>query len=1218
MGWCIQSGTGSAAALAGVLLSVLLLLLLLSGSAALATEADSAVCDALLQTKAQNRIPNRYFVHADLGHEVQQGLATIFADDPDYQAQLKQGDESKRGSLDDDRIGPVTRSWLRRLCVDYPDYGTADKIPEAVMRSALHYAEISHRHPDWKTTLTGPAFAAWIETAADADQTKLRQLRRSGAAPVVTGLLDEFAGTRPESSGPMRTAVDTRCERLLETGLQTRDPGLSLSSTSIGKKIQQGLQAVFAGNPEYDSVRSGTDLLFDGRVGQRTRKWMVRFCQDFPAAGPPDNFPDNVVNSLIHYAEIAEVHPDWREIVTHPDFNQWIVLPLPKEERGKRQLRLSGSAPVVNRLIAQFLDGEVPVDDGDDPSDECIEAAPLGASVYYRLSEQDLQRLQDREAFVAQVAKLVGKKFDTEEQLGDAIGPTAERLQDRCVKQQFLKALQRGNRNPASEYRLTGESLDRIINQLTLPDQTGQEGDIRFAANLISALEQLQDKGFPSKRSLAQFIRFKAKLALAGDAASPAEGESTPPAVKGEGAAPPVEESDAPDPAARSEAKPDEEQPEGGESEAQKAEEKRPEQTRFKGFVFEGEKLDRERRKQEQPVKEAQVEEKPKQEVAATAPIVSTAAPPQERAKAKVDIDALVKQVVALAERRLWSFEITGEALDALKEDKLFVPFPESDLAAIGRLLDVAYVNAELYATAVRSLLGSGAGSEERVTAIVRQARKLGDTGARLAVTATEGCQCSRRWDMVGRNHFTVYGFYPSWLSASGTETMAAGVGEALTPQTGKASSAQEHGVPLDFGTYSRIGYFALELDEEGKILDRKQWSAERGAKKFIRLAHKYLSKVDLVIEARHWQNWDQKAQRQAVAEIWGLLDPGSQDARGGLIPDGVTIYFPGFVQSAPEKHQRIVELLTQLYGKIEPAGEGQHNTLFGYLGKRLSGREVSPSLNILIGADTLDLNPLEPEKRLLGNLKFLGDLKEILVGDRQIVDLVLVLLGQPVVDVKKKLRLTVENEFQGEERIDVLRRIVPVIPPNGHKEHDGPAISAKWGSSDDPYRQLHHDLFYFRDNFRGVAFWPAVPATADAQGTLQMELLNERLIRVFSQSGEQGEGGWISELLGQDPCVFVCPNRWYLKVLFFVLLGGLVLFAVLTFWSCRLRTLVVNNLLPVLVFVALLILMFVAFITCVPTWQDLQSTILGALLVILIGSWVFYYIRKVKQGPLP
>jgi len=1193
-----RSGSGSVQPLARVLLGSLLFPLLLFGSGASAAETDSGYCNALQQAGKQNRIPNRYFAESDLGRKVQAGLATIFADDPAYQAQSKE-----KASLHDDRIGPVTRGWLKRFCVDYPVYGTADKVPRAVMESALHYAEIAQRHPDWRTTITAPEFEAWIhDISGESDN---RQIRRSGAAPVVIGLLDEFAGSLPETTETTQAVADESCELLLGIGLQTNDPRLSLKSRSIGKKVQQGLQAVFAGNPEYDSERDQTDLLFDGKVGVQTRKWMAHFCREFPVAGSTESFPDNVVSSLLHYAEISGVHPDWREILKDQGFNQWIVQPALKGEPGNRQLRLSGSAPIINELITQYLRWEESAGEVDTPITECPEETAGGAAVYYQLSEQDWQQLQEREEFLGQVEKLVGKKFDTLEDLGTAIGPTADRLGNKCVRNKFVEAIQGGVHNPTTEYRLTSESLDRIIDQLTLPGKTDKEGDIRFSANVISALEQLQDKGFPSKSSLAQFVRFKAKLALAGESASPPGVGSTSPAAEiqsnptGEDANPPTLPG-----AAKIE-----DEPEGDKSEGDKAE-----RVKFKGFKFEGDRAE-----ENKPEGDRSEGDKPEEDGGTAAPVASSAAPPAfESGENSVKIDTLVRQVVAAAERKAWSYEITDEAVNALKGERGFIPFPESDLVKLKTLLEVAYVSTELYATAVHSALGSVPDIEEKVPAIVDQARKMGDEGARLAVRATDYCQCSRRWDSVGRNHFTVYGFYPSWLSAPDSKKMVQGAGDGPPAQAGEESQEQERGTPLDFGIFSRLGYFALELNEDGKILDRKHWSEARGAGRFIRMAHKYLTKVDLVIEARYWQSWGQKDQAQAVAEIWDLLDPNSRELPTGVVPDGVTIYFPGFVHSVPQKNQKIVDFLMQLHGKIRLAEGDQHNSLVGYLGEQLSGRDNRLYLNILIGADSLDLYHLEPDKRLLGNLKFLGDLKDVLVGDEQIVDLVLVLLGQPVFDVKKKLRLTVENEFQGEERINVLRRIVPVIPPNGHKEQDLQAIDSKWGSADDPYRQLHHDLLYFRDNFRGVAFWPALPATNGEQDLVQMSEVNERLIGVFSQSGEQGEGGWIGELLGQDPCVFVCPNRWYLKVLFFVLLGGLMLFAVLAYWSCRFRTLLRKNVLLVLTLVAMLILMFVAFITCVPTWQDQQETILMSLLVLIIGFSLFYYIRKVKQGPLP
>ncbi len=1164
-----------------VLLGSMLFSFLLFGGGASAAGTGSVNCDVLQQTGKQSRIPSRYFAESDLGRKVQAGLAAIFTDDPSYQAQSKE-----KALLHDNRIGPVTRGWLKRLCIDYPVYGTADLVPGAVMESALHYAEIAQRHPDWQKTITTPEFEAWVQDSSGEVDT--RQLRRSGAAPVVIGLLDEFAGIRSETAATTHAVADESCELLLGSGLQTHDPRLSLKSRRIGKKVQQGLQAVFVGDPTYDSERGQTDLLFDGRVGGQTRRWMVRFCRDFQLAGSAESFPDNVVSSLLHYAEIAAVHPDWRAVVREEEFSQWIVQPVLKDdESGNRQLRLSGSAPIINELIAQYPRGEAPAADLGTSSAECPEEIADESAVYYQLSELDGQRLQERGEFLGQVEKLVGKKFDALEDLDIAIGPTADRLSDKCMRRKFLKAIKGGVNNPTTEYRLTSESIDRLIAQLTSPGQTGKEGDIRFVANVISALEQLQDKGFPSKRRLAQLIRFKAQLALAGTTASPTDVESSPPAAETQD----EQAAEETNPSGPAEAAGIEDEPEGD----------KPEGSRLKGFSFEG--------------------EKPEADGGTATTVASDAAPATlESGEKSAKIDNLVRSVVAAAEPKAWPYEITDETVNALKGERTFIPLPESDLDKLKALQGVAYASAELYGTAVTSVLGSGPDIQERVQAIVDQARKMGEADAQLVVRATDYCQCSRRWDSVGRNHFSVYGFYPSWLSAAGTEKRVQGASDGFPSQNGEALPEQEQarGLSLDFGIFTRLGYFALELNKDGKILDRKHWSEARGARRFIRMAHKYLTKVDLVIEARYWQSWGQTEQAQAVAEILSLLEPDSREFKRGLIADGITVYFPGFEGSRPQQHKRIVDFLTQLHGKIRLVEEDQRNSLSGYLDKQLSDWDNRLSLNILVSAANLDLYPMEPDTKSSGNPKFLGDLKDVLVGDEQIVDLVLVLLGQPVVDVRKKLRLTLENEFQGEDHINVLRKIVPVIPPNGHKAQDQQVINSKWGSADDPYQQLQHDLFYFRDNFRGVAFWPAIPVMNGEQDLVQAGEVNERLITVFSQSDEQGEGGWIDELTGQDPCVFVCPNRWYLKVVFFVLLGGLVLFALLAYWSCSIRTLLMKNVLPVLAFVALLILIFVAFITCVPTWQDHQTMILMSLLMVIIGFSLFYYIRKVKQGPLP
>ena len=99
---------------------------------------------------------------------------------------------------------------------------------------------------------------------------------------------------------------------------------------------------------------------------------------------------------------------------------------------------------------------------------------------------------------------------------------------------------------------------------------------------------------------------------------------------------------------------------------------------------------------------------------------------------------------------------------------------------------------------------------------------------------------------------------------------------------------------------------------------------------------------------------------------------------------------------------------------------------------------------------------------------------------------------------------------------------------------------------------------------------------------------------------------------------VYVCPSRLAFQIAFFVLLGLLILLALLASWSCRVRNALKKRFWHVLAGVAVLIAISVALITCDPVWNDQQLNILGGLVVFLIGSWLFHYIRKVKQGPLP
>ena len=985
--------------------------------------------------------------------KIQEGLKTIF-------------DKTTR-DLSDGIIGEVTRESLKTFCREYPVFGTVEEFPDAVRRSVLHYLEIAAELPNWKQTITSPEFDAWVREPRDDGQIDTRQIRRSGAAPVVIRLLDEFASRGAEGGSPADGAYDKSCSRLLEKTVVDREleeiQGLDRfkqkKSTRI--ELQRGLEAVFAGSPEYDD--------YDGKVEQMMFKWLERFCREYPVPGSPENVPRRVVESVLHYAEIAAARPHWRDVVTDPGFNQWVVS---KGAPENRPLRLSGSAPIVIELIAEYPREVIPP-----PRDAWPWA---GAANYYQLSALDLQRLNDRAGFLSQVDDLVGKPFDTEAELNEAIGPIADLLMVDSEREKFLKTIRENKRTLTIGWRLTKKSLNRLRYQLTSPTVT------QGAANILQALGGLENEDFESKQKLAQDV--KARLLVDGGDAGAADVQSGPP----------------PEPARR---------------------------------------------------------------------------------MTEAKIKAVVKKVVEAAEE-VTAYEITAKVVTILKQDPLFVALSDDELEKLTPLRGVTYANPRLYTSAVCNALTTK-DDPKVVQAVVDWARKTGEAKAPLEIHATDDCGCAREWDSIRENRFTVYGFYPFWMSAV----------DGASGQADGESQEKDAGAAVDFSVLSRIGYFALELDEKGNIADRRLWTAKDGAERFIKTARRYRSKVDLV---RHWHTWelpskeDQKNSnlKQAVDSISSMLDPKS--TRPSMLPDGVVLYFPDFPNHFGETEtDKISHLVTELRKKLNAGGQ-----------------EKAPSLNILLDIGDLDgsrriddAGKFEDNKRTIPEQKLLAGLKGILVTDPA-VDLMLVFLDQPVTEMKKRLRLAVENEFDGEERVRALRKILPVIPPNGHRVET---------SEQGPYRQLQHDLVYFRDNFRGVAFWP-VPTARDKDP----EELRKRLVSTFAQSKAPGDGAQVLKTLVPDFCVYVCPNRLAYQIAFFVLLGLLVLLALLASWSCRVRNALKKRFRYLLTGVALLIAIFVALITCDPEWSDQELNILGGLVVLLIGSWLFHYIRKVKQGPLP
>jgi len=307
------------------------------------------------RSKREERDPRR---------ELQRGLEAVFQDNPEFK-----DERENTPLLLDGIIGPETLRWLQGFCREFPFSGSPESVPDNVMRSALHYAEIAAKHQDWKQTVTGPEFNAWVGESPGDGQINTRQIRRSGTVPVVISLLGAFASRSVEGGRPRVGAYDESCRRLREEGVVnnvlnsfTDLDRFEEKGKNLREELERGLDEVFAGNPKYPSKRERTSLLSDGPIGMKTGERLVQFCRDFPVSGPLENVPLRVVESALHYAEIAAARPDWREVLTDPRFNQWVQDPVPAGQTANRQLRLSGSAPIVIELIDEYACEVVPRD----------------------------------------------------------------------------------------------------------------------------------------------------------------------------------------------------------------------------------------------------------------------------------------------------------------------------------------------------------------------------------------------------------------------------------------------------------------------------------------------------------------------------------------------------------------------------------------------------------------------------------------------------------------------------------------------------------------------------------------------------------------------------------------------------------------------------------------------------------------------------------------
>ncbi len=539
--------------------------------------------------------------------------------------------------------------------------------------------------------------------------------------------------------------------------------------------------------------------------------------------------------------------------------------------------------------------------------------------------------------------------------------------------------------------------------------------------------------------------------------------------------------------------------------------------------------------------------------------------------------------------------EETGNAeeTDQAAEDTML---PDDVMNALGSLEEVAFPNEFLFAQALDTRISESdidykTYRDQYKDQIIKQAVNGPNQEAELLHLSDDSCGCSRDFSSL------VVGFYPFW-------------------------QAVEQDRVVDFSLFDRMDLYAFSLDKDNRLQAYPNWDNEH-TKDFFKKAHKYKVKVDHTIYLSNWQHWEQADLTRAAELIANYAAQNIEDAvltegkdlassnkknqESSKNADGITLYFDDYRKDASGKI--ITDFIEQLTGRLTPK-----DTWLARLDRRLElVNKKGYDLNIILGMGFDKDKETDKETDTDTNEQLFEALLSILEEDSGPIDNVYLFLQEPTTDSKKNLRQVVEKAFKGEDRRTILRKIVPIIslPINYNEEYKEPITQAK-----DP-DQFEDDLIYFQDNFAGVGFWP-LPLGSIKSSDRQTTILEEKLTRLFKVKDSSNHLRGMLDTYAPTLCEFACPNRWWFRIGFDVLLVLLVLYALLAVWICRLRAFYKHYFLYFLAVGLATVLIFFISLVCDPFWMKQADTVLIVIFLVVVAATILRYVRKAIQPPLP
>ncbi|ABE56273.1 hypothetical protein Sden_2995 [Shewanella denitrificans OS217] len=172
-------------------LFVLAVLLSLGFSSLVLASDEAAQCSTqMAKTMADPILKSRIF-----GSLVQQNLAIIYQDNPDYQADAK----GPKNMLADGRIGRITEKWLGYFCQEFNQAASVENENDFVsqlLTALVTVAELTQNYPNWRQSLVSEEFKSWLAVLTTKGQYSEPSCEAMpycyGTPTQLHGLFDEF------------------------------------------------------------------------------------------------------------------------------------------------------------------------------------------------------------------------------------------------------------------------------------------------------------------------------------------------------------------------------------------------------------------------------------------------------------------------------------------------------------------------------------------------------------------------------------------------------------------------------------------------------------------------------------------------------------------------------------------------------------------------------------------------------------------------------------------------------------------------------------------------------------------------------------------------------------------------------------------------------------------------------------------------------------------